>query len=173
MSQPMGRALVMVAVGLAFGTGCKTAGKVFRLGRRQTRPLSCPTPILAPFEPWTPPLRRLPTPAMRIQLLLCMPPTRLCFLPIFRRKRAALPSARSGEDSSRPTPFASRSTPTSWKGGVTWPTTWDTTASRRYPRPKASGVADEGKFLEILKKQPDGSWKYVVDMYSSNLAPQH
>jgi uncharacterized protein (TIGR02246 family) len=35
------------------------------------------------------------------------------------------------------------------------------------------GVADEGKFLEVLKKQPDGSWKYVVDMYSSNLAPQH
>ncbi|HEX6433042.1 MAG TPA: DUF4440 domain-containing protein [Gemmatimonadales bacterium] len=35
------------------------------------------------------------------------------------------------------------------------------------------GVADEGKFLEILKKQSDGSWKYVVDMYSSNLAPQH
>jgi ketosteroid isomerase-like protein len=42
--------------------------------------------------------------------------------------------------------------------------------------PKAqsgAGVADEGKFLEVLKKQPDGSWKYVVDMYSSNLAPQH
>jgi uncharacterized protein (TIGR02246 family) len=42
--------------------------------------------------------------------------------------------------------------------------------------PKAKGVpgvADEGKFLEILKKQPDGSWKYVVDMYSSNLAVQH
>ncbi len=42
--------------------------------------------------------------------------------------------------------------------------------------PKAKGVpgvADEGKFLEILKKQSDGSWKYVVDMYSSNLAPQH
>jgi uncharacterized protein (TIGR02246 family) len=37
----------------------------------------------------------------------------------------------------------------------------------------APGVADEGKFVEILKKQPDGSWKYVVDMYSSNLAPQH
>lgn len=33
------------------------------------------------------------------------------------------------------------------------------------------GMADEGKFVEILKKQPDGSWKYVVDMYSSNLAP--
>ena len=42
--------------------------------------------------------------------------------------------------------------------------------------PKAKGVpgvADEGKFLEILKKQPDGSWKYVVDMYSSNLSLQH
>lgn len=41
--------------------------------------------------------------------------------------------------------------------------------------PKAKGVpgvADEGKFLEILKKEPDGSWKYVVDMYSSNLAQQ-
>ncbi|HYF38054.1 MAG TPA: DUF4440 domain-containing protein [Gemmatimonadales bacterium] len=42
--------------------------------------------------------------------------------------------------------------------------------------PKAqsgTGVADEGKFLEVLKKQPDGSWKYLIDMYSSNLAPQH
>ena len=42
------------------------------------------------------------------------------------------------------------------------------------PKAKAAaGVADEGKFLEILKKQPDGSWRYVVDMYSSNLALQH
>jgi uncharacterized protein (TIGR02246 family) len=39
--------------------------------------------------------------------------------------------------------------------------------------PADPGVADEGKFVEILKKQPDGGWKYVVDMYSSNLAPQH
>jgi uncharacterized protein (TIGR02246 family) len=42
--------------------------------------------------------------------------------------------------------------------------------------PKAQGVpgvADEGKFVEILKKQPDGSWRYVIDMYSSNLALQH
>lgn len=42
------------------------------------------------------------------------------------------------------------------------------------PKAKADpGVADEGKFVEVLKKQSDGSWKYVVDMYSSNLAPQH
>jgi uncharacterized protein (TIGR02246 family) len=35
------------------------------------------------------------------------------------------------------------------------------------------GIADEGKFVVILKKQPDGSWKYIVDIYNSNLAPQH
>jgi len=42
--------------------------------------------------------------------------------------------------------------------------------------PKAKGVpgvADEGKFVEILKKESDGTWKYIVDMYSSNLALQH
>jgi ketosteroid isomerase-like protein len=42
------------------------------------------------------------------------------------------------------------------------------------PKAKANpGVADEGKFLEVLKRQPDGTWKYAVDMYSSNLTPQH
>jgi uncharacterized protein (TIGR02246 family) len=35
----------------------------------------------------------------------------------------------------------------------------------------APGIADEGKFVEILKKQPDGNWKYIVDIYNSNLAP--
>ena len=35
----------------------------------------------------------------------------------------------------------------------------------------APGIADEGKFVEILKKQPDGTWKYAVDIYNSNLAP--
>jgi uncharacterized protein (TIGR02246 family) len=42
--------------------------------------------------------------------------------------------------------------------------------------PKAKGVpgvADEGKFLAILKKQSDGSWKLIADMYSSDLALQH
>ncbi|MEO8089489.1 MAG: SgcJ/EcaC family oxidoreductase [Gemmatimonadales bacterium] len=42
------------------------------------------------------------------------------------------------------------------------------------PKAKSGpGVADEGKFIEILRKQPDGSWKYLLDMYSSNLALQH
>jgi uncharacterized protein (TIGR02246 family) len=38
--------------------------------------------------------------------------------------------------------------------------------------PKGKGGApihDEGKFLEILRRQPDGTWRYAVDMYSSNL----
>jgi len=38
--------------------------------------------------------------------------------------------------------------------------------------PKAQGAApvhDEGKFLEILRRQPDGTWRYAVDMYSSDL----
>ena len=37
----------------------------------------------------------------------------------------------------------------------------------------APGVADEGKYVVILKKQPDGKWKIAVDTYSSNLALQH
>jgi ketosteroid isomerase-like protein len=38
--------------------------------------------------------------------------------------------------------------------------------------PKAKGappIHDEGKFLEILRRQPDGGWRYAVDMYSSDL----
>jgi uncharacterized protein (TIGR02246 family) len=35
----------------------------------------------------------------------------------------------------------------------------------------APGIADEGKFVEILKRQPDGTWSYAVDIYNSNLAP--
>lgn len=41
--------------------------------------------------------------------------------------------------------------------------------------PKAKGpqpIEEEGKFVEILKRQPDGSWKYVVDMYSPNSPPK-
>jgi ketosteroid isomerase-like protein len=42
------------------------------------------------------------------------------------------------------------------------------------PKAKNSpGIADEGKYVTILKKQPDGSWKLVVDIYNSSLAPQH
>jgi uncharacterized protein (TIGR02246 family) len=38
--------------------------------------------------------------------------------------------------------------------------------------PKDKGGAamhEEGKFLEVLRRQPDGTWRYAVDMYSSDL----
>jgi ketosteroid isomerase-like protein len=37
------------------------------------------------------------------------------------------------------------------------------------PKGKGSPVHDEGKYLEILRRQPDGTWGYAVDMYSSDL----
>jgi uncharacterized protein (TIGR02246 family) len=41
--------------------------------------------------------------------------------------------------------------------------------------PKKPGAkplpTEEGKYVEVLKKQPDGSWKIVYDMWSANAAP--
>ena len=41
--------------------------------------------------------------------------------------------------------------------------------------PKAKGTPalapEDGKYSEVLKRQSDGSWRYVVDMYSPNSAP--
>jgi uncharacterized protein (TIGR02246 family) len=41
--------------------------------------------------------------------------------------------------------------------------------------PKKAGAkplpTEEGKYLEVLKKQPDGSWKIVYDMWSPNAPP--
>jgi ketosteroid isomerase-like protein len=28
---------------------------------------------------------------------------------------------------------------------------------------------DHGKYVEVWKKQPDGSWKCVIDMYNSDV----
>jgi uncharacterized protein (TIGR02246 family) len=43
---------------------------------------------------------------------------------------------------------------------------------RATPTPKKAGAKapppEEGKYLEVLKKQPDGSWKIVYDMWNSN-----
>lgn len=42
--------------------------------------------------------------------------------------------------------------------------------------PKAKGTPamppEDGKFLEVFKRQPDGQWRYAVDMYSSNAPPK-
>ena len=36
---------------------------------------------------------------------------------------------------------------------------------------EASGktVSDKGKYLTVWKKQPDGSWKVLLDIYNSDL----
>jgi ketosteroid isomerase-like protein len=34
---------------------------------------------------------------------------------------------------------------------------------------KGKPVTDRGKFVEIWKKQADGTWKCVVDMWNSDL----
>lgn len=38
--------------------------------------------------------------------------------------------------------------------------------------PKGKPVTEEGKFVEVWKKQADGKWKAIVDTYNSDLAPQ-
>jgi ketosteroid isomerase-like protein len=39
--------------------------------------------------------------------------------------------------------------------------------------PKGKPVTDRGKYMTVWKKQPDGQWKVVTDMYNSDLpAPE-
>jgi ketosteroid isomerase-like protein len=37
--------------------------------------------------------------------------------------------------------------------------------------PKGNPVTDYGKYVEVWKKQPDGSWKCAVDIFNSDLPP--
>lgn len=43
--------------------------------------------------------------------------------------------------------------------------------------PKKAGAkpmpAEHGKYLGVMKKQPDGSWKLIYDMWNQDTAPQH
>lgn len=43
---------------------------------------------------------------------------------------------------------------------------------RMETRPKSAEVPtlspEDGKFLEVLKRQPEGNWSYLVDMFSAN-----
>ena len=34
-----------------------------------------------------------------------------------------------------------------------------------------SGVLDRGKYVDVAKRQPDGSWKWVIDIFNSSVAP--
>jgi len=42
--------------------------------------------------------------------------------------------------------------------------------------PKKAGAkampTEEGKYVGVMKKQPDGSWKLIYDIWNSNAAPQ-
>jgi ketosteroid isomerase-like protein len=38
-----------------------------------------------------------------------------------------------------------------------------------FPSPNGKSFKDQGKYLEVWKKQADGKWKCVADMYSSDL----
>jgi len=37
--------------------------------------------------------------------------------------------------------------------------------------PKGTPMTDKGKYIEIWKKQPDGSWKCAVDTFNSDMPP--
>jgi ketosteroid isomerase-like protein len=37
------------------------------------------------------------------------------------------------------------------------------------PKDKGAAMQDAGKFVEVYKRQADGSWKYAVDIYNSDL----
>ncbi len=37
--------------------------------------------------------------------------------------------------------------------------------------PGSKPMADTGKYLEVHRRQPDGSWPMVADMFNSDLAP--
>lgn len=56
--------------------------------------------------------------------------------------------------------------------GGSWDLAYSVGTYRVTLTPRKAGAkplpTDEGKFLEVLKKQADGSWKIVYDMWSSN-----
>ena len=39
------------------------------------------------------------------------------------------------------------------------------------PSPSGGRTRDQGKYLAVFRRQPDGKWKAVADMFSSDQAP--
>ncbi len=35
----------------------------------------------------------------------------------------------------------------------------------------AAAISDQGKFVEVLRRQADGKWRFVIDIYNSDLPP--
>ena len=44
-------------------------------------------------------------------------------------------------------------------------------AEGRYELYGASGVLDTGKYVDVATRQPDGSWKWVIDIFNSSQTP--
>ena len=45
----------------------------------------------------------------------------------------------------------------------------EVSASIRFPPGSPGPVKDSGKFVTVLRRQPDGRWLVAVDMFSSDL----
>jgi uncharacterized protein (TIGR02246 family) len=42
----------------------------------------------------------------------------------------------------------------------------------RYEMQVGSDVVDTGKYVVVHRRQPDGDWKYAIDIFNSNQTPQ-
>jgi len=40
-----------------------------------------------------------------------------------------------------------------------------------FDNPNGGRIEDHGKYVEVWKKQPDGSWKCAIDMFNSDVPP--
>jgi uncharacterized protein (TIGR02246 family) len=173
VSQPMGRAVMVMAVGLAFSAGCKGTGKVSdSAGGKPAAELSDADlgAIRAVDSSFAAAAN-----AGSADSIAGVYATNAALLPPNLPPQKGRPAIRAfwgGFFEAYTVRFEINSDVVEGRGDLAY-----NMGHYRFtavPKAKANpGVADEGKFLEILKKQADGSWKYVVDMYSSNLAPQH
>jgi len=173
VSQPMGRAVMVLAVALAFGAGCKPAGKASDSAGDKTAAelsdadLDAIRAVDSSFA--------VAANAGNADSIAGVYATNAALLPPNmppQKGRAAIRAFWGGFFQAYTVRFEINSDVVEGRGDLAY-----NMGHYRFtavPKAKANpGMADEGKFLEILKKQSDGSWKYVVDMYSSNLAPQH
>jgi uncharacterized protein (TIGR02246 family) len=69
-------------------------------------------------------------------------------------------------------PFELKPTTVEGRGDLAY-SVGEYTATLTPRKPGAKPMPTEtGKYMEILKKQPDGSWKMIYDMWSPNAAPK-
>jgi uncharacterized protein (TIGR02246 family) len=52
-----------------------------------------------------------------------------------------------------------------------WAYSWGTYVMTMTPKAGGASMTIDGKFMTILQRQPDGSWKIHRDMFNSNVPP--